>query len=254
MTTSNDAAAPRAATAAPSGADAPGLDDVRVARYARQLLVPGFGEGAQLRLGAARVRVVGAEAVVAPALVYLVQAGVGKLWIDDPEMVGPQDVGGWLYVPQDVGRPRTDAAADGLRRLSRLVAVEPYPTGGVPSAALVAAPSAAQTLHAAEATRRAGAPHVVLEPDADGGGVVSVPPGAPCYNCARSTGHGRPAQPGAAALAALAATELLLMIATPGAVAGRRFDLVRGVATLRATARLAGCACGAAAAAVPATR
>jgi adenylyltransferase/sulfurtransferase len=53
--------------------------------------------------------------------------------------------------------------------------------------------------------------------------------------------------PGAAALAALAATELVLMIALPGSVGGRRFDLVRGVTTLRPTARLAGCACGAAA-------
>jgi adenylyltransferase/sulfurtransferase len=224
------------------------LDDVKVARYARQLLVPGFGEAAQLRLGAARVRVVGAEAVVGPALVYLVQAGVGKLWIDDPESVGPQDVGGWLYVPQDVGRPRADAAGDGLRRLSRLVSVEPYPTGGVPSATLVAAPSPAQAIHSAEAARRAGAPHVVLEPDADGGATVSIPPGAPCYNCARSTGEGRPALPGAAALASLAATELVLMIAMPGTVPGRRFDLVRGVTTLRPTVRLAGCACGAAAA------
>jgi adenylyltransferase/sulfurtransferase len=224
------------------------LDDVRVARYARQLLVPGLGEAAQLRLAAARVRVVGAGAVVGPALVYLVQAGVGKLWIEDPEAVGPQDVGGWLYVPQDVGRPRTDAAADGLRRLSRLVAVEAYPTGGVPTATLVAAPSAAQALHAAEAARRAGIPHVVLEPDADGGALVSVPPGAPCYNCARSTGEGRPALPGAAALSALAATELVLQLASPGAIAGRRFDLVRGVTTLRPTARLAGCACGGAAA------
>jgi adenylyltransferase/sulfurtransferase len=216
-----------------------------VARYARQLLVPGFGEAAQLRLGAARVRVVGAGAVVAPALVYLVQAGVGKLWIDDPEMVGPQDLDGWLYVPQDVGRPRTDAASDGLRRLSRLVTVEPYPTGGVPTATLVAAASPAQALHAAEAARRAGAPHVVVEADADGGAVVSVPPGAPCYACARSTGSGRPPLAGAAALVALAATELVLMIASPGTVSGRRFDLVRGVASQRATARLAGCACAA---------
>jgi adenylyltransferase/sulfurtransferase len=223
----------------------PRLDDVRVARYARQLLVPGLGEAAQLRLGAARVRVVGAEAAVAPALVYLVQAGVGKLWIDDPETVGPQDVGGWLYVPQDVGRPRAEAAGDGLRRLSRLVTVDPYPTGGVPTATLVAAPSPAQSLHAAEAARRAGAPHVVLEPDADGGALVTVPPGAPCYNCARSSGEGRPAQPGVAALAALAATELVLLVASPGTVPGRRFDLVRGVATVRPTVRLPGCACGA---------
>lgn len=221
-----------------------GLDDLRVARYARQLLVPGLGEAAQLRLGAARVRVVGADGVAAPALVYLVQAGIGMLWVDDPETVGPQDLASWLYVPSDVGRPRGEAAAEALARLSGLVEVQPYPVGGVPTATLVAAPSQAQALHAAEAARRAGAPHVVLEADGDGGAVVSVPLGAPCYACARSTGAGRPALPGAAALAALAATELVLLVAAPAAAAGRRFDLVRGVATVRPTVRLPGCVCG----------
>ena len=227
------------------------LDDLRVARYARQLLVPGMGEAAQLRLGAARVRVVGADGVAAPALVHLVQAGVGKIWVDDPEAVAPQDVGSWLHRPADVGRPRAAAAIEALGRLSGLVAVEPYPVGGVPTATLVAAPSTAQALHAAEAARRAGVPHVVLEPDADGGAVVSIPPGAPCYACARSTSAGRPPLPGAAALGALAATELILLVASPGAVPGRRFDLVRGVATVRPTVRLAGCACGAGASAPP---
>ena len=226
----------------------PALDDLRVARYARQLLVPGMGEAAQLRLAGARVRVVGADAVAAPALVHLVQAGAGKVWIDDPETVGPQDGGSWLYGPEDVGRPRTAVAVEALARLSGLVAVEPYPVGGVPTATLVAAPSAAQALHGAEAARRAGVPHVVLEPDGDGGAVVSIPPGAPCYACARSASAGRPPLPGAAALGALAAGELVLMIAAPGAVPGRRFDLIRGVATVRPTARLPGCACGGAAA------
>ncbi len=65
---------------------APELDEGRIARWARQLLVPGMGAPGQERLMASRVRVVGADAVAAPALVYLAQAGVGKLWIDDPEL------------------------------------------------------------------------------------------------------------------------------------------------------------------------
>jgi adenylyltransferase/sulfurtransferase len=227
------------------------LDDVRVARWARQLLVPGFGEAAQQRLASATIRAVGADAVAAPALLYLVQAGVGRLWIDDPETVSPQDAGSWLYGPGSVGTQRAIAASDALARLSALVEVAPYPVGGVPSATLVAAPSAAQALHAAEAARRAGIPHVVLEADADGGALVTIPPGAPCYTCARSSGAGRPAVPGAAALSALAALELLLLVSSPGTVSGRRFDLVRGVATSRPTVRLAGCACGAAPGAAP---
>lgn len=221
------------------------MNDNRIERYARQLLVPGFGEEAQERLGRARVRVVGADAVASAALTYLVQAGVGKLWLEDAEDVAPADVTGWLFAPSAVGTSRVEAARAVLAPLSRFVSVEPYPAGGVPSATLVFAASAPQALASAEAARRAGIPHVVVEPDADGGALVVVPPGAPCFACARSTsGVGRPPQAGIAALSALAAQELVLMIGNPGTVPGRRVDLVRGVATARVTSRLPGCVCG----------
>lgn len=220
------------------------LTDDRVARFARQLLVPSFGERAQERLAEARVRAVGIGPVGAPALVYLVQAGVGRLWLDDAEAVAPGD-GGWLFDPSAAGAPRAEAARAALLALSRFTAVERYPVGGVPTAALVATPAIAQALAAAEASRRAGLPHVVVEADADGGAVVSVPAGAPCYACARSiSGPGRPPTAGIAALSALAAAELVQLIALPGSLPGRRIDLVRGVSTVRLTARLAGCACG----------
>lgn len=220
------------------------LSDDRIARYARQLLVPGFGEEAQERLLGARVRVVGVDAVASAALVYLVEAGVGRLWLDDPEDVSPADLSGWIFPPSAVGASRVSAARAVLAPLSAFVQVEAYPTGGVPGAALVCAPSVVQALSAAEAARRAGIPHVVVEPDGDGGAVITVPPGAPCYSCARSTaGTGRPPEPGVAALAALGAGELVHLIAQPGSLPGRRIDLVRGVATARPTTRLAGCAC-----------
>ena len=223
---------------------APELDEPRIARWARQLLVPGLGATGQERLMASRVRVIGADALSAPALVYLAQAGVGKLWIDDPELAGPADLGGWLLGPEAAGRPRAEAAAAALAPFSSFVAVETYPMGGVPTATLVVASSDAQALGAAEAARRARAPHVVIQADGDGGVVVSVPVGAPCYACARgASGAGRPPAPGAAALASLGAQELLLLVADPAATAGRRFELVRGVSSMRATARMPGCAC-----------
>jgi adenylyltransferase/sulfurtransferase len=224
-----------------TGAGGGPLDEARVARYARQLLVPGFGEAAQQRLGEASVRAIGAGPIASPALVYLAQAGVGRIWIDDQGPIAAGEAG-WLGAV--VGRPRAEAVAEALSQFSRFVSVERYPMGGVPTAALVAATTVAQALHAAEAARRAGIPHVVLEPDDDGGAVVSIPPGGPCYACARSTSSpGRPPAAGAAALSALAAQELVQMIALPGTVPGRRLDLVRGVASVRATTRLAGCAC-----------
>lgn len=221
------------------------LADDRVARFARQLLVPGFGELAQLRLQESRVRAVGASGAASAALVYLVQAGVGRLWLDDAELVSPADLAGWLSPPGTVGSPRAEVARAALSSLSRYTEVAPYPAGGVPTATLVAAASVVQALQAAEAARRAGVPHVVLEPDAEGGSVVTIPPRAPCYACARSTGGAeRPPVAPTAALAALAALELVLMIADPGGVPGRRIELVRGVANTQPTTRLAGCACG----------
>jgi molybdopterin-synthase adenylyltransferase len=228
------------------------LNDDVIARYARQLLVPGFGEAAQERLAAARVRVVGAGAVAGPALIALLQAGVGLVWIDEFEQVGPADLGGWLYPPEAVGTPRVQAARLALEPFSRFVRVEAYPVGGVPTGTLVAANSLPQALAAAEAARRAKLPHVVMDVDGEGGTVVSIPPGAPCYACARSTsGAGRPPLPGASALGALAAAELLELLATPGRTAGRRVEVIRGVAGSRPTVRLAGCACGEAPAPLP---
>jgi adenylyltransferase/sulfurtransferase len=71
-----------------------------------------------------------------------------------------------------------------------------------------------------------------------------VPPGRPCYACRRSPEPaGRPVGAAAAAIGALAALEILQLIADPPG-SGRRIDLVRGVAMARPTASLPGCACG----------
>lgn len=224
---------------------APELDAERIARWARQLLVPGFGAAGQERLMSARIRMVGASGVATPALVALAQAGVGTIWIDDPEVLEPADQAGWLYRLEEIGQPRARAAAAALGALSRFVSARPYPAGAVPTAALICASASAEDLASAEVARRARIPHVVLELDGEAGQVVSVPPGAPCFACGRfSAAGGRPPVPGALALASLAAQELLRLLVEPDAKEGRRIDVVRGVPTLRATQRLPGCVCG----------
>lgn len=228
------------------------LDPERTARYSRQLVIPAIGIEGQLRLLEARVRVVGASAAAAPGILYLALAGVGTLWIDDPETVGPAESGHWLYPRESVGEPRSAVAAAALQARSRFIRVEPWRADAMPAATLVLAPSTVQAVAAAEAARRARLPHVVAEADGDGGTVVTIPLGAPCFACARSVGRtARPPTAGAAALSALAAEELVLLLAAPTAVPGRRVDLTRGVPSVRATARLAGCACGEGASGVP---
>lgn len=52
------------------------------ARYARHIVLPGFGEEAQRKLRGSRVLVVGAGGLGSPVLLYLAAAGVGHLTIE----------------------------------------------------------------------------------------------------------------------------------------------------------------------------
>lgn len=221
------------------------LDADRIARYSRQLVIPGIGQEGQERLAASRVHVIGAPGAAAPALVYLTLAGVGTLWIDDPGAVGPGDASHWLFPVRVLGEPRGRVAAEAIQERSRFVRVLSEPPGEAATATLLFAATAAGALVDAERARKAGLPHVVAELDGEGGTVVTVPRGAPCFSCSRSIEGGRrPPAAGAAAVAALAAQELILLLADPSAARGRRIDVTRGVPSMRVTARLAGCGCG----------
>ena len=56
-------------------------------RYARHLVLKGFGGAAQQKLKATNVLVVGAGGLGSPAIAYLAAAGVGQLTIVDPDTV-----------------------------------------------------------------------------------------------------------------------------------------------------------------------
>ena len=222
------------------------LSDAELARFSRQLLLPGMSGLAQARLRAARVRVVGGGPIAGPALLYLAEAGVGTLYLDDAADAAPGDAAGWIYPPGRAGEARVTAALEALKAASAFSRARIHATGAEPTAALVCA-TGRVAREAAEGARQAGILHAVVEPDEGGGGVVVVPPGAPCYACNARVATGvAPPAPAASALGALAAAELVLAIS--GALSpaqGRRIDLSRGEPRSRPTARLPGCACGA---------
>jgi adenylyltransferase/sulfurtransferase len=218
-------------------------------RFARQRLLAGIGASGLELVRNARIHVVGAGAVAGPALLHLAQVGVRTIYVDDgADVDGLPDGDGesWMYPPDQVGRPRILAALEALRAASSLVEVRPIASDVEPTATLVCAQREPVARKAAERARRAGLPHVVAIANGDGGVVITIPSGAPCFGCAFQPGARLPLQPGAAtSLGGLAAVELLLVVARvlPGAGAGRRIDLSEGWPGTRPTARVPGCDC-----------
>ncbi|MGW9167244.1 ThiF family adenylyltransferase [Agromyces sp. NPDC055658] len=89
------------------------LTPERIARYSRQIMLPGFGELAQRRLAAARVLVIGAGGLGATVVPLLAATGVGTIGIADDDDVELSNLHRQLgHGLADVGRPKVDSLAD----------------------------------------------------------------------------------------------------------------------------------------------
>jgi len=78
------------------------LGPAEVERYSRQLVLPEWGEQAQLALREASVLVVGAGALGSPVAAYLAGAGVGRLGIVDSDDVDVSNLHRqWLHFTPD---------------------------------------------------------------------------------------------------------------------------------------------------------
>jgi len=102
----------------------PELTPAERARYARHLLLPGFGSDAQRRLRAARVAVVGAGGLGSPVLAYLAAAGVGELVVIDDDVVEASNLQRQvLHGVASLDRPKVDSAAEAVARIDPSVRV-----------------------------------------------------------------------------------------------------------------------------------
>ncbi|MFZ5721372.1 MAG: HesA/MoeB/ThiF family protein [Pseudomonadota bacterium] len=98
--------------------------DEEIERYARHLVLREVGGPGQQRLKSARVLIVGAGGLGAPASLYLAAAGVGEIRLVDPDVVDRSNLQRQvIYVDEDTGRPKVEAAAERLRALNGHVAV-----------------------------------------------------------------------------------------------------------------------------------
>src|SRR3954449_10375445 len=94
-------------------------------RYARHIVLREVGGPGQAKLKDARVLVIGAGGLGAPALLYLAAAGVGTLGIVDDDQVALSNLQRQvIHGTPDIGQLKVDSAAGMIHRLNPNIAVE----------------------------------------------------------------------------------------------------------------------------------
>ncbi len=95
------------------------FSDDELDRYARHIVLREIGGPGQQKLKAARVLVVGAGGLGAPALLYLAAAGVGQITVIDDDAVSLSNLQRQIIFQTDqIGLPKTAAAAQNLAKLN----------------------------------------------------------------------------------------------------------------------------------------
>lgn len=215
-------------------------------RYARHLLLAGFGELGQRRLKAGRVLVLGAGGLGSPALLYLAAAGVGTIGVLDDDVVDESNLQRQIiHGSGDVGRAKVESARAAILRVNPLVTVEAI-------AVRLTAENAREALAGfdlvvdgtdnfptryliSDACSLAGIPHVwgsVLGFDAQVSVFWSAPPGALGPAVTYRDVFPEPPQPGAVPSCAEAGVLGMVCGSVGSAMAMETVKLLTGIGTL----------------------
>lgn len=96
-------------------------------QYNRHLILDKIGEEGQLKLKQAKVLVIGAGGLGCPVLQYLTAAGVGTIGIIDDDVVDQSNLQRQiLYTIDDIGKPKSETAANRLSKLNPFVQLHVY--------------------------------------------------------------------------------------------------------------------------------
>ncbi len=105
------------------------LSDSQLERYARHIILREVGGVGQAKLLAARVLVIGAGGLGSPLILYLAAAGVGTIGVVDFDRVSLSNLQRQIaHGTDDVGRPKTESAADAVRAINPDVKIVPHLT------------------------------------------------------------------------------------------------------------------------------
>ncbi|MGV6850266.1 MAG: HesA/MoeB/ThiF family protein [Marinibacterium sp.] len=119
------------ARARPEAAPAPiggsGFGEAELERYARHIVLRELGGPGQKRLKDARVLVIGAGGLGAPALQYLAAAGVGTIGVIDDDAVDNANLQRQvIHDDADIGTPKVFSAQAAMAAQNPYVTVRPY--------------------------------------------------------------------------------------------------------------------------------
>ena len=113
---------PAAPVAAPGA-----MGEVELERYARHIVLREIGGPGQRRLKEARVLVVGAGGLGAPALLYLAGAGVGRIGVIDFDTVDASNLQRQvIHRDRDQGAPKVFSAVRAMAELNPHLDLRPY--------------------------------------------------------------------------------------------------------------------------------
>lgn len=103
------------------------LTDEQLERYSRHITLKEIGVRGQKKLLAAKVLIIGAGGLGAPAAMYLASAGVGTIGIADCDNVELSNLQRQIiHTTDDIGKPKVQSAAETIKALNPDVTVEIY--------------------------------------------------------------------------------------------------------------------------------
>jgi len=105
-----------------------GFTEEQIRRYSRQIILPDVGGKGQRKLLESRVLLIGAGGLGSPAGLYLAAAGVGTLGFVDFDVVDISNLHRQiLHTTEDVGRSKTQSAAETVQAINPDVEVIHHP-------------------------------------------------------------------------------------------------------------------------------
>jgi adenylyltransferase/sulfurtransferase len=103
------------------------LSETERSQYSRQLLLPCFGEEAQLKLKSARVLIAGIGGLGSPAALYLASAGIGHLGLADADVVEISNLQRQiLYSHNSLGKKKVYIACQELSKRNPFIEIKAH--------------------------------------------------------------------------------------------------------------------------------